>query len=153
MPTSRTSYKTGRRVTNYRRTPTSTSTQKTGWSYMPTQYKNAQCEIQWRIGSYRNINSQFTGAGKVTAFSPTVANRWIKYVNSGMRVYKFKSADFYRHFGNQWQNATPTATARWLKQKYGAGIKAVTRGKANCWLVAANERVSARPFGNYYNWR
>ena len=148
MPTTRTS-QFGRRTTNYRRNTGPFHGSKCGWSYKPTQFNQANREIQWRMGSYRNIYSQFTGAGKVTAFSPTTVNRWIRYVNDGARIYKFNFQEFCRYFGTPRTTCTPTVTFRWMRQKYGAGIKAVTRGKGNCFLVAATDRVNARPFNNY----
>jgi hypothetical protein len=143
MPTTRT-YRT-HRTTNYAHHPAGGGQYS---RYNPTQFRNANQEIQWRLGSYRNIYSQFNGAG-TTPFSPTNANKWIRYVNTGTRVYKFNNQQFTNYFGFQWNNSTPNATYRWMRQKFGAGIKAVARGKGNCWLVAATERITARPFCNY----
>ena len=155
MPTPKATYNTGKGTTNYRSRTTSKTTMTTGWNpraFPPTRYVNTGKEIQWRIGSYRNIYSQFTGAGKVTAFSPTTANKWMKWVHSGARIYKFNNKDFCKHFGNQWITSSPTSAFRWLKQKYGTGSKAGTRGKANCWLVAATPNLTGRPWNNY-NWK
>ena len=123
-----------------------------GSSYSPTMYGNVRKELKWRICSYRTLHSQFSGPNKVTAFSPTIANKWLKWVNTGARIYKFSNNDFCKYFGQQWYGASPTAAFRWMKQKYGPGIKGVTRGKANSWLVAATSNFTARPFSNY-NWR
>jgi len=157
MPTKRRTYKTGttRRVSGtptktYNRSTTRTATHTA--SYSPTQYNNYRKECQARIGSYRMLNQQFSGAGKVTAFSPTVANRWVKWANDGCRIYKFSQTQFSGFFGAKWNNPTPTAACRFLKNKFGNGIKAVTRGKGNYWLVAATPRVTARPFSTY-NWK
>jgi hypothetical protein len=147
MPTTRRNWKSG---IKYGRTTTRKNWPTT--SYSPTKYTNYKKELQAKIGSYRTINQQFTGAGKVTAFSPTGANKWINYVNQGAWVYKWNNAQFCRYFGTHWNNATPNAAYRYLKQKYGAGIKAVTRGKGNYWLVAAMPKVNARPFYTY-NWK
>ena len=118
-------------------------------SYSPSMFYNHKKHLQAKIGSYRTLNQQFTGAGKVTAFSPTAANKWIKYVDQGAWVYKFNNTQFCKFFGPQFAHASPTAAYRFLRQKYGAGIKAVTRGKGNTWLVAAMPSVTARPFYNY----
>jgi hypothetical protein len=115
-------------------------------------FNNYRKELQAKICSYRTINQQFTGTGKVTAFSPTGANKWIKYVDQGNWVYKFNNTQFCRFFGTHWNHATPNAAFRYLRQKYGTGIKAVTRGKGNSWLVAATPKLNARPFYNY-NWK
>ena len=164
MPTTKTTYKTQKRKTNYgSRSGTSGSTGSAGsagsstgsWnphSFSPARFSNTGKEIQARIGSFRNINSQLSGAGKVTAFSPTTVNKWIKFVNNGTRVYKFKNNDFCKYFGSNWSSSNPTAAQRWLTQKFGTGIKAVTRGKANCWLIAATNNVTGRPFTNY-SWK
>ncbi len=120
-------------------------------SYSPTQYSTARNEIQARVGSYKNLNSQFTGSGRVTAFSPTTANRWIKLVNNGARVFKFSNKEFTQKFGARFGEFTPTAACRELRKKFGQGVKAVTRGKGSNWLVACSPNISARPFGSY-NW-
>ena len=150
MPTYRHGYRSGTRrsPTGYHPKPKHSGT---GWSYSPTMFNNLRKELQWRICSYRTLNQQFSGVGKVTAFSPTLANRWLKWVNDGARVYKFSNPDFCKYFGKQWYDATPNAAFRWMKQKYGPGIKGVTRGKANNWLIAATTNFTARPFSNY-NW-
>ena len=156
MPTTRRTWKSGstRRHTGRTTKPYGRTHSGSAWpstSYNPNMYNNYKKELQAKIGSYRTINQQFTGVGKVTAFSPTGANKWIKYVNQGAWIYKFNNAQFCRFFGSHFGNATPTAAYRYLRQKYGAGIKAVTRGKGNNWLVAAMPKVNARPFHNY-NW-
>ncbi len=118
-------------------------------TYSPSKYKTYQKNLQAKIGSYRTIWQQFNGTGKVVAFSPTSANKWIKYVDQGAYVYKFSNQQFSKFFGKNWNNPTPTAALRFLKQKYGQGIKAVTKGKNNTWLVAATPKVNARPFSTY----
>lgn len=115
------------------------------------RFSPAKHECQWRIGSYRNVYSQFTGAGK-TFFSPTNANKWLRYINNGGQVYKFNNKDFCRYFGSQWTQNTPRAAFRYLKQRFGSTIKDVTRGKANCWLVATSKPPMKGPFTNY-NWK
>lgn len=131
------------------KTTKTTHTPTAAYPCSSPKYKNAKDECQWRMGSYRNVYAQFSGAGSKTAFSPTTANRWIKYVNSGARVYKFNQTDFNKYFGQHWATGTPTAARTYLKKKYGSGIKDVTRGKGNCWLVATTKTVAGRPFNNY----
>lgn len=157
MRTTRRTWKTGtaRRTWDKKTKSTFGSSTYTNWpttSYSPNKYTNCKKEIQAKIGSYRTLHQQFSGANKVTAFSPTGANKWIKYINQGAWVYKFPNTQFCRFFGTNWNNATPTAAYRYLRHKYGPGIKAVTRGKGNNWLVAATPKVTARPFYNY-NWK
>ncbi|GEM_PF-3409057 len=162
MPMTKKNWKTGTKRygtkntrTSYRTHSTNTRTHNTtnksfsGTAYNPTLFKNYQKNLQAKIGSYRTINQQLTGTGKVTAFSPTAANKWIKYVDQGAYVYKFSNAQFAKFFGKQWNNPTPTTACRYLKQKYGQGIKAVTKGKGNNWLVVATPKVTARPFSSY----
>ena len=166
MRTTRKYRKTYNRTTTRRQSQTSRRQSNASWStqsrtrsYSPTTYpctapafKQPRTECQWRIGSYKNIYSQFTGAGKQTMLSPTTANRWVKYINSGYRVYKFSNTHFTRYFGSQWNQHSTTACHKWMKQKYGTGIKAVTRANNNWWLVAATPNVTARPFQTY-NWK
>jgi len=118
-------------------------------------YRRIRNELQWRIGSYWTVYQQFSGPGARTPFSPTAANKWLKYVDNGYRVYHWTNRDFCRHFGQQWQNASPTACYRWMRQRYGSFIKAVARGKGNSWLVATTQNVTGRPFTNYnwWNWK
>ena len=113
------------------------------------KYNPVRNECQWRMGSYRNVGTQFNGTGAKTVFSPTTANKWLRYVNNGVRVYKFNHNDFARYFGSQWTRTTPTTARQYLKKKYGQGIKDVTRGKGNCWLIATTKNVTGRPFNNY----
>jgi len=115
------------------------------------RYNTVKNECQWRMGSYQNVYTQFTGAG-TTNWSPTIANRWVKYVNNGYQVYKFTQAEFTRHFGTQWTYGSTTATRRYLARKHGNCIKDVTKGKGNCWLIAATRTPTGRPFHNY-NWK
>lgn len=151
--TPRTYTKSRSRTTTNRQRAT---TRKTGVKHTPKfsinspAYKRAKDECERRIGSYRTIYQQFTGAGMKTTFSPTNAAKWLKFVNNGYCIYKWSNKDFCKYFGNQWQNASPTTCYRWMRQKYGSGIKAVTRGKANSWLVATTPNVTARPFSNYH---
>lgn len=128
---------------------TTTTRTNSGWPCGSPKYRTARNECTWRLGSYRNLYQQFNGAGKQTYFSPTVANKWIKFVDKGYRIYKFSNKEFTQHFGTNFANNTPTTCYRNFKQKYGAGIKGVTRGKGGCWLVAATQNVNARPFSNY----
>ena len=155
MPTTRRTWKSGTRRSTGKRTGTYGQTTRS-WSpttsYSPTKYNTYKKEIQAKIGSYRTITQQFSGVGKVTAFSPSGANTWIRYVNQGAWVYKFNNVQFCRHFGSNWSRTTPTAAFRYLKRKYGAGIKAVTRGKGSNWLVAAMPKVTGSPFHNY-SWK
>jgi hypothetical protein len=122
------------------------------WSYNPSQFSKPRQEIECRIWSYRMLNQQFSGSGKVTAFSPTTATRWVKFVNDGAYVYKFANKDFCRWFGNYWTGSSPNAAYKYLRKRFGSGIKAVARGRGNAWLVCAMPTVSARPFSNY-NWK
>jgi hypothetical protein len=144
---------------SYNRKTNVRSTNQTCKQQYPTCYRtNApgfsqpRNECQWRMMSYRTIYTQFSGPGKSTVFSPTTAHKWINYINTGCRIYKFSNKDFTRHFGNQWENPkfnNPNTCYRWMRQKFGAGVKAVTRGRANTWLVAATPNVCARPFQTY----
>lgn len=154
--TARRSYTTsaGRTNSTTGRTNNTTTTFGT-WTpgnFRPTQFTTCKKEIQQRVGSYRNISGQFSGTGKVQAFSPSIANRWIKFVDDGCRVFKWTNSEFCRHFGKQWTSGTPTAAFRFLRGKFGASVKAVTRGKGGCWLIAATNRVNGRPF-NTYSWK
>ena len=164
MPTTRSNWRTGtntRRTNNtwttsgrfgFGSTNSSSSSIRTSWnptSYNSSKFSNCREEITAKIGSFRAINQQFSGASKVTAFSPSTATKWINYVNDGCNVYSFSSSQFGRLFGSQWTNSSPTNAFRYLRNKYGTGIKAVTRGKNNTWLIAATDRVTARPFSNY----
>ena len=157
MPTTRRTWKSGttrqtKSGTTHRSGWTSAGSSRMPTSYSPTKYTTSKKELVAKIGSYRTLNQQFTGAGKVTAFSPSGANKWIKYVDQGAWIYKWNNAQFCRYFGTDWKDSTPTAAMRYLKQKFGSNIKAVTRGKGNHWLVAAMPKITARPFYNY-NWK
>lgn len=146
MPTYNRSYRSGTmRRGSYRRTTTHSGT---GWGYSSNKYNTFRREIEARIGSYRAINQQFSG-NSVTAFSPAGASKWMKLVSTGTRVYTFSPYEFCRYFGSQWNTGTPTAAFRFLRKKFGSGIKAVTRGRGNNWLVAASNNVSGRPFSTY----
>ena len=114
------------------------------------KFKPAREECQWRMGSYRNIYSQFSGTASKTAFSPTTANKWIRYINSGARVYKYSNTDFRKYFGTIAANFSPTMARQHLRKKFGPAIKDVTRGNSNCWLVATTKNVTGRPFINYH---
>lgn len=155
-------WNSGRRTTGTWSNRTTGSTRSTGttgsttWTptntYNPAKFSSTRQEITAKIGSFRAINQQVTGAGRVTAFSPTTASKWINYVNDGCNVYTFNNNDFCRYFGRQLQGCSPTQAFRTLKNKFGTGIKAVTRGKGNNWLIAATDRVTAKPFSSY-NWK
>ena len=156
MPTTHRTWKTGttRRTTGKYGTKygkTYSGTYSTT-SYSPNKYSTYKKTLQAKIGSYRTINQQFAGTGKVTAFSPAGANKWIKYVDQGAWVYKFSTPQFSKFWGNNWNNPTPNNAFRFLQKKFGMYIKGVTRGKGNYWLVAAMPKITARPF-NTYNWK
>jgi len=151
MPPRKTNRTSQRRTTTTRTTRNKTNTGTT-YSYKSPKFNTARTECQWRMASYRTIWNQFNGAGTQTQFSPTAANRWTKYVNSGVRIYKWNNTDFTKYFGSQWTQNSPTAARNYLRKKYGAAIKDVTRGKGNCWLVAATKNVTAKPF-RMYNWK
>lgn len=137
-------WKTAWKPTKVNNWPTS------NYSCNSPKFKTARFECQWRMGSYRNIYSQFAGH-TTTPFSPTLANKWVRYINAGVRVYKFNNTEFAKYFGHNFASFTPTAARQFLKQKFGAGIKDVTRGNNNCWLIATTKNVTGRPF-NAYTW-
>jgi len=162
MPTTRKYNKpTKRTATRYTKTGTKTArTTRTTRSHSPTTYsctavayKRPRQECQWRLGSYKNVYSLFNGAAKQTMFSPTNVNKWVKFINNGYRVYKFSTSDFGKYFGSQWNTNSPTACQKWMKHKYGSGIKAVARGSQNTWLIAATPTITARPFQTYNWWK
>ena len=151
------------RTTSSRNTRSSSSTSSTRatsakgtWSpsaaFSPTKFNNQKKNVNAKIASFRTISQQFSGAGKVTAFSPTAANKWINLVNSGASVYKFNGTQFNRFFGKFFSNnvnsVSPTVAFKTLKKQFGSGIKAVTRGKGNNWLVASTTNT-ATPFKSY----
>lgn len=121
------------------------------WPCNSPKFSAVRDECQTKIGSFRTIYAQCTGAGK-TCFSPSTANKWTRFVNNGACVYQFSGAQFTKTFGRQFNHATPTTAFRMMKRKYGAGIKAVTQGRNNTWLVCASSSITARPFSNY-NWK
>lgn len=122
-------------------------------AYSPSKFSTARQEVQAKICSFRAIQQQFnSSASRVTAFSPSGANKWIRLVNTGARVYTFGGSQFSRYFGQRWNQASPTTAFKLLRRRFGASIKAVTRGKGNNWLVAATPSVSSRPFTGY-NWK
>ncbi len=121
------------------------------WSSTSPQFTPIKNECQARIGSYKNVFSQFNGRGK-TAFSPSAANKWLKFVNNGTLVYKFTSQQFNQSFGSRFSQLAPSACVRAFQQQFGAGVKAVCRGNNGSWLIAATTNVTANPFRNY-NWR
>jgi len=129
----------------------SSSRSTSSTSYSPTQFNNVREQCQQRVTSYRTIASQCSGPGRVNWFSPSTANKFVRYVNSGCLVYKFSNPEFCRSFGRQFSNTNNATAFRLLKNKFGSGIKAVTRGKNNCWLVCASTNVNGRPFSQY-NW-
>jgi hypothetical protein len=120
------------------------------WSPKSPQFNPIRTECQARIGSYKNVYSQFSGSGK-TVFSPSVANKWLRFCNNGTFVYKFSKPQFVRYFGQNCANLSSAACTKLFQQKFGQGVKAVSRGNNNCWLVAATQSVTASPFMNY-NW-
>ena len=87
-----------------------------------------------RIGSYKNVYSQIKGAGKTT-FSPTVANKWVRFCNNGTFVYKFNNAQFVRYFGQGCANLSSSACTRFsvlssvqrIVRRVKAARKAVVR--------------------------
>lgn len=125
-------------------------------TYSPAKFSTHRKQVQAKICSLRTINQQIAGAGQVTAFSPTNINRWINFVNSGANVYKFTGAQWSRSFGRYFNVSSaaisPSIALRALQRQFGSGIKAVTKGKGNAWLVVANQNVNASPFKNY-NWQ
>jgi hypothetical protein len=150
MPTTRSYYKSGTPYAGCQRTPRTGTRKPTTFTKNSPAFKYVREECQWRMGSYRTVWSQFAGAGQRTPFSPTNANKWLRYVNSGYRVYKWTPKDFYRYFGQQWHQESPTACYRWMRRKYGTCIKDITRGAGNCWLVATSPHVTGYPFQNYH---
>lgn len=126
----------------------------TTYSGNSPKFNAARQECQWRMGSYRNVYSQFSGSSK-TAFSPTTANKWVRYVNNNFRVYRFTQQQFNKFFGAAGSYGTsfnsPTTIKTFLRRKFGAFIKDVTRGNNNTWLIATSKNVTGRPF-TQYNW-
>lgn len=138
----------GRNAWGWNNTTSRNTSSQTSRGYSPSQFSDVRQQIQCRLGSFRTLNSQVSGAGRVTAFSPSVANRWVKFVDQGARVFKFSGREVNRWFGarhdtNTWSNA---AAFKWLRWKFGSGIKAVTRGKSGTWLVAASSKLNTGPF-------
>ncbi len=117
-------------------------------AYNSTQFSTQRRFVTAQIQSLRYLNQQFSGA-RVTAFSPSTAKSWINFVNNGNYVYKFTNQQFCSTFGTQWAVGSPTTALRYLKQKFGSGIRAVTRGNGNTWLVCASPNVNGRPFSTY----
>ena len=151
MRTSRFTRRSTNRTTTNRTTGWRTTTSSnTGRSFSASSFNKVTSNIQQKIGSFRNIYSQCTGTG--TTFSPATANKWINLVNNGAFVYKFTGTDFARWFGTNYNPSwSPTTAMRHCRQRFGTGIKAVNRGRGNCWLVCASSSTTARPF-NTYNW-
>lgn len=133
-----------------------TTTGSNNWgptaTYSPSKFSNIREQLQQRAASYRTLHNECSGPGKVTCFSPTTARSWVRFVNSGCNVYRWNNAEFTRNFGTQFNNCSTTQAFRTLRSKFGTGIKAVARGKGNCWLIAASTSVGARQFSNY-SWR
>jgi hypothetical protein len=122
--------------------------------YSPMKFTNCRKQISAKIASFRTINQQISPSGKVVAFSPTTANRWINLVNQGNVVYKFTNQQFNQFFGRCFTSSprsvtTPTGVCKVLQKQFGQGIKAVTKGKGGTWLIAASPNVSGRPFQTY----
>ncbi len=147
--TNRTSRNRFRTATGAKKRSTTASKSQTTYSVNSPKFSPVKSECQWRIGSYKNVYSQISGAGSKTIFSPSTANKWIRFVNNGTKVYKFTNQQFARAFGAQTSRLSPTTCVRALQRKFGAGIKSVTRGKGSCWLVAATSNVNSGPFRNY----
>ena len=147
--TLRTTRTTGRTTT--RTTNRTTRTPQCTYSCNSPKFLPTRNECQQRMGSYRNVYTQIAGGNK-TLLSPTTANKWLRYVNNGSRVYKWTTNEFTRHFGKTNTQGTPTAVRRYLRTKYGAQIQDVTRGRSNCWLVATKKPINGRPF-NSYAWK
>ncbi|MBK9121127.1 MAG: hypothetical protein IPM18_16215 [Phycisphaerales bacterium] len=144
--------KTSRTTTNFGGSQTTgnrPSANQPTYSTRSPKFRAAQNEVQWRIGSYRNIQTQFSGPGVKTPVSPTTVSKWIKYVNNGVQVYKFTNKQFQTYFGAKTANSNPTVVRKQLATRFGASIKDVTRGKGNTWLIAATRTPTARPFANY----
>lgn len=143
------SMSSGSRTSGTYRNHSSTSN-RSSHGYSTSSFNTHRNEICAKICSFRTINQQLNGAGKVTTFSPGAANKWINFVNDGARVYKFTNLQMARIFGSDWSNNNSTTnTLRLMKKKFGSGIKAVTKGKSSTWLVAATNNVSKRPFSTY----
>ncbi len=147
---------TGVRSSSRNTRGTGSGSTKATWSpsaaFSPTKFNTQKKSVTAKIASFRTISQQFTGAGKVTAFSPSAANKWIGLVNNGANVYKFNGQQFNRYFGKFFSNnvnaVSPSIAFKTLKKEFGAGIKAVTRGKGNNWLVASTNNT-ASPFKSY----
>ncbi|MEW6250489.1 MAG: hypothetical protein AB1716_07565 [Planctomycetota bacterium] len=149
-PTSRRTTYTTYRNYNYNNPTRTTRPITTMYSCNSPRFNNIRNEFQWRIGSYRNVYNQFN-TGQKTNWSPTVANRWMRYVNNGVQVYMFTNRQFTQYFGARWANANPTVIRKYLASRFGQMIKDVTRGNHNTWLIATSRTPTARPFTNY-NW-
>jgi hypothetical protein len=124
-------------------------------AFAPTKFIQQRSDVTCKIASFRTINEQFSGSSKVVAFSPATANRWINFVNDGCYVYKFNNNDFNRSFGRFFNRSfggsfSTGFALKTLQKQFGAGIKAITRGKGNNWLIAATPNVSKGPFGSYW---
>jgi hypothetical protein len=137
-------------TTTYTRTAKHTTPTTNVYSVTNPKFNPIKTEVVWRVGSYRNIYTQFA-TGNKTVFSPTVANKWIRYINNGVQVYQFTNQQFTKYFGNRWTTNTPTAARKYLTTRYGKTIKDVIRGNNNTWLVATTKTPTARPF-TQYNW-
>lgn len=132
------------------RTSRSSTTNSSTWSPNSPQFKPIKNQCQAWIGSYKNVYSQINTSSK-TSLSPTVANRFVKLINNGSFVYKFSNPQFTQKFGQTAKDLSPTQATKFLQKKFGAGVKSVARGNANCWLVAATPNVQKGPFKSY-NW-
>jgi hypothetical protein len=161
MPTIRKSKQNTRKTTARRTTSrttakgntsrTSSTSRGTASGYPVSKFANVRTGIQGRLGSFRNIFSQVSGPGKVTAFSPRTAQQWFNLVNKGAWVYKFSSPQLVKSFGTKFDpEFSNTAITKFFKTKFGnAAIKGVTRGRGNTWLVATNSPINKGPFKNY----
>lgn len=144
------SYNTNNRYGGYstRNTTNTTTHTNTTTSYSPAQFKPYRNTVHAKIGSFRTLEQQCTGSGRVTTFSPTTFNRWINMVNKGCCVYTFSTRDMTRWFGRNYTGSTNN-TLNQLRKKFGTGVKACAPTRNNCWLVCATPSVTATPFSSY----
>lgn len=151
--TSRTSAKSSSKTSaSTKGRTTSSRTAKTPASYPVSKFNTVRDGIQTRVGSFRNIFSQVSGKGKVTAFSPRTAQQWFNLVQKGACVYKFSAPQVAKVVGSTKFKTNPSnaAVTKAFQTKFGkASIKGVTQGRGNSWLVATNSPINKGPFKNY----
>lgn len=133
------------------RTTAKSSVSRTPAGYPVSKFNAVRDGIQARVGSFRNIFSQVSGSGKVTAFSPRTAQQWVNLVNKGACVYKFNNTQIAKVFGAKFDGSqSNTVVTKAFQTKFGkAAIKGITRGRGNSWLVATNSPINKGPFKNY----